>query len=184
MCTVDPGGIGVSLMQSNFTGIGSGIGAGNTGVFLHNRGAGFNLIEGHPNELSAGKRPLHTLSPTLWTEGDRLSMLLGTRGGHQQPQLVVQMAVRQLLEGMSPEEAQAAPRWTLEDFGPGTGSSPRVEDDMPESVVAGLIARGHEVTLVSPKQVGWGPVSVVRILDDGRRDGAADPRVSTAAVAT
>jgi gamma-glutamyltranspeptidase/glutathione hydrolase len=183
MCTIDDDGMGVSLMQSNFAGIGSGIGAGATGIFLHNRGAGFNLTEGHPNELAPGKRPLHTLSPTLWTANGRLRMLLGTRGGHQQPQLVAQMVVRQLLEGMSPEEAQAAPRWVLDAFTAGTSSAPRVEDDMPSAVVEGLRRRGHHVSLETARQEDWGPVAVIRTLEDRRCDAAADPRVSTAAVA-
>ncbi len=80
LCTRDRWGMGVSLIQSNFHGIGAGLGAGDTGVFLHNRGAGFNLIPGHPNELTPGRRPLHTLSPTLWTDGSDLRLLLGTRG--------------------------------------------------------------------------------------------------------
>ena len=67
-CVRDGNGMGVSFIQSNFHGIGSGLSAGDTGVFLHNRGAGFNLISGHPNEMSPGRRPLHTLSPSLWTE--------------------------------------------------------------------------------------------------------------------
>ena len=67
MCTVDSDGMGVSLIQSNFHGIGSGLSAGRTGVWLHNRGAGFTLLRGHPNELAPGRRPLHTLSPSIWT---------------------------------------------------------------------------------------------------------------------
>jgi gamma-glutamyltranspeptidase/glutathione hydrolase len=55
LCAVDADGMGVSFMQSNFAGIGSGISAGDTGVWLHNRGAGFSLEPGHPNELVAGK---------------------------------------------------------------------------------------------------------------------------------
>ncbi|MDH5505256.1 MAG: gamma-glutamyltransferase, partial [Acidimicrobiia bacterium] len=57
LSVVDRAGIGVSLIQSNFHGIGSGIGAGTSGFFLHNRGAGFTLTKGHRNELSPGKRP-------------------------------------------------------------------------------------------------------------------------------
>lgn len=69
MCAVDRDGMGVSLIQSNFYGIGSGLSAGRTGVWLHNRGAGFNLIPGHPNEWKPGRRPLHTLSPPSGPKG-------------------------------------------------------------------------------------------------------------------
>ena len=63
LAVIDAAGLAVSFIQSNFMGIGSGLGAGDAGFFLHNRGAGFDLRPGHPNELAAGKRPLHTLVP-------------------------------------------------------------------------------------------------------------------------
>ncbi|MGI9648188.1 MAG: gamma-glutamyltransferase family protein [Acidimicrobiia bacterium] len=182
LCTVDGGGMGVSFMQSNFAGIGSGISAGDTGVWLHNRGAGFTLEPGHPNELVAGKRPAHTLAPTLWTRDGQLSMLLGSRGGDLQPQLVAQLASDILYLGMDPTEAQASPRWALDEFGPGDESHPQFEDTIPSGVVAGLIDRGHAVVPV-PAQRAWGPVSIIRFAEDGTRHAAADPRVSTAAVA-
>ena len=75
LAVIDAEGLAVSFIQSNFMGMGSGLGAGEAGFFLHNRGAGFDLRPGHPNELAPGKRPLHTLSPSLWTRGrpDRVS---------------------------------------------------------------------------------------------------------------
>jgi gamma-glutamyltranspeptidase/glutathione hydrolase len=182
LCTIDENGMGVSFMQSNFAGIGSGISAGDTGVWLHNRGAGFTLIPDHPNALAPGKRPAHTLAPSLWTKDGRLSMLLGGRGGDLQPQLLVQLAANLLHLGMDPEEAQAMPRWATEEFGPGTTSQPEVEDTMPSGVVSGLEVRGHAVSMV-PAQRAWGPASIIRIAADGTRHAAADPRVSTAAVA-
>ena len=71
MCIVDDEGMAVSIIQSNFEGTGSAFGAGTSGFLLHNRGSGFSLTPGHPNELQPGKRPLHTLSPTLWTRDRR-----------------------------------------------------------------------------------------------------------------
>ncbi|NNC93604.1 MAG: gamma-glutamyltranspeptidase [Acidimicrobiia bacterium] len=182
LCTIDEGGMGVSFMQSNFAGIGSGISAGDTGVWLHNRGAGFTLTPDHPNELAPGKRPAHTLAPSLWTRDGRLTMLLGARGGDLQPQLLIQLAANMLHLGMDPVEAQAVPRWATEAFGPGTSSQPEVEDTMPSAVTSGLETRGHAVSLV-PAQRAWGPASIIRITDDGTRHAAADPRVSTTAVA-
>ena len=88
MCTKDNDGNAVSLIQSNFHGIGSTIGVDNFGFFLHNRGAGFNLIENHPNSLKQGRKPLHTLSPTMWSVDGNLDMVIGTRGGRYQPQLL------------------------------------------------------------------------------------------------
>ena len=91
MTVRDSEGLGISLIQSNFHGIGSRIGVDSYGFFLHNRGCGFNLKKGHPNYLQAGKKPLHTLSPTLWTKENKLELILGTRGGRYQPQLLAQM---------------------------------------------------------------------------------------------
>ncbi len=182
MCAIGADGQAVSLMQSNFMGIGSGIGAGNSGFFLHNRGGGFNLIDGHPNRLAPGRRPLHTLSPTLWTRGNRLSAVLGTRGGHQQPQLLIQVAAAMFGAGLDPAEAQNRPRWTMDEFGQGTGSALLIEagDD---AVADSLRSMGHEVQVVPALQGGWGPISMVSVRDDGLRTAAADPRVATASAA-
>lgn len=176
MCVIDESGLGVSLIQSNFTGIGSGLSAGDTGVFLHSRGAGFNLVAGHPNELAPGRRPLHTLAPTLWTRSGTLDTLLGTRGGHQQPQLLLQVAAYRMLAGLDLAAAQEAPRWALDQL---AGKPPlRVEPGMPE----GLVVPGRAVESTAGPMEDWGPVSVIEVGSDGIRTGAADPRVSTAAV--
>ncbi|MDH3729734.1 MAG: gamma-glutamyltransferase [Acidimicrobiia bacterium] len=175
LCVIDANGMGVSLIQSNYTGIGSGLSAGNTGVFLHSRGAGFNLRDGHPNELAPGNRPLHTLAPTMWTRSEQLDTLLGTRGGHVQPQLLLQVAANRMVAGLSATDAQAAPRWTLDEL---AGTPPvRVEPGFPE----GLAEYGHSVEVTPGPMEGWGPVSLIEVDTDGTRTGAADPRVSTAA---
>jgi gamma-glutamyltranspeptidase/glutathione hydrolase len=183
LCVADRDGVGISLIQSNFHGIGSGLGAGESGVFLQNRGAGFTIEPGHPNEMKPGKRPLHTLSPTLWTNGSNLELLLGTRGGHQQPQLLLQVAAHLFLADQAPAMAQALPRWTTDVFGPGAGSVLKVEGRMPRDVIADLSRRGHEVIGADDWMEGWGPVSLIRFGSDGLRTAAADPRVSTALAA-
>ncbi len=179
-CAVDRDGMAVSCIQSNFAGIGSRLSAGPTGVFLQNRGAGFSLRPGHPNEAAPGKRPLHTLSPTLWTKGGEAALVLGARGGHQQPQYLTQMAAAMLLARLDPAAAQALPRWHIEDTGAAEPSVVSVEAGMSEDVVTGLAAAGHTIAPGPEAAVGWGPVSVVSI-EAGIRRGAADPRVSTAA---
>ncbi|MCP3976761.1 MAG: gamma-glutamyltranspeptidase [bacterium] len=183
MCVRDRDGVGISLIQSNFAGIGSGLSAGDTGVFLHNRGAGFNLIPGHPNELTPGRRPLHTLSPTLWTADGELRLILGTRGGEYQPQLLVQVAAH-LLYGDSPRAAsQPHPRWQVDGWGPGESSAVHIEERTPDDVATGLEARGHNVERVPNWNAGWGPVSLIGVEDD-EVFAAVDPRVSTSAAAT
>ena len=84
----------VSLIQSNYYGIGSTIGVGDYGFFLHNRGAGFNLLQNHPNSLKPGRKPLHTLSPTMWSVDGNLDMVIGTRGGRYQPQLLSHFIIK------------------------------------------------------------------------------------------
>lgn len=180
LCVCDAEGLAVSIIQSNYRGPGSPFGAARSGFLLQDRGGGFSLTPGHPNELNPGKRPLHTLSPTLWTQGDKPRILLGTRGGAVQPQLVAQVAARVLLAGETLEVAQQAPRWTVADFGPGSVPQIAVEPGVPEGVLLGLSDRGHRVETMQAPQSGWGPVSIIELDGEGRR-AAADPRVDTTA---
>lgn len=179
MTVLDGSGTGVSFIQSNFAGIGSGISAGDTGVWLHNRGAGFNLLPGHPNEYAPGKRPLHTLSPTLWTHGSDLALLLGTRGGDQQPQYLAQFAALHLHSGLNLDDAQHHPRWFADQPVPGADSALTVESRMGRSTLDGLSSRGHAVTEAASYEPGWGPVSAIDVA--GGRRGSADPRITTSA---
>ncbi|MDH3261018.1 MAG: gamma-glutamyltransferase [Acidimicrobiia bacterium] len=179
LCVVDREGMGVSIIQSNYTGFGGGIGVQGGGFFLHNRGAGFNLQPGHPNELAPGKRPLHTLSPTLWTRDGRLELLLGTRGGSYQPQILVQVAAHLLHRSLTPAEAQARPRWVI-DHQP---ERVRLEATAGAGTAQALTEKGHEVDLALEYEPGWGPVSLIRVAESGLRTAAADPRVPTALAA-
>lgn len=179
LCVADAGGMLVSIIQSNYRGTGSPFGAPRSGFLLQDRGLGFSLTPGHPNELGPGKRPLHTLSPTLWTESGGPRWALGTRGGAVQPQLIAQVAARAIRGSARLGDAQGAPRWTLADFGPSSPPAPALEPDTPDTVLAGLVARGHQITTVDGPQRGWGPVSIIE-LDGEVRHAAADPRVDTA----
>lgn len=178
LCVADEEGLSVSLIQSNYHGTGSPYGAARSGFLLHDRGAGFSITKGHPNEVAPGKRPLHTLSPTLWTEGARPRWLLGTRGGAVQPQLVAQVAARAILGNGDLDGAVAAPRWTKSEFGPGSGPRLAVEPGVSDTVLSALRARGHQLEVLTEEQPGWGPVSFIEI-DGDERKAAADPRVNT-----
>jgi gamma-glutamyltranspeptidase/glutathione hydrolase len=178
LCVVDGGGMAVSMIQSNYHGTGSAFGARRSGFLLHNRGAGFTLTQGHPNELLPGKRPLHTLSPTLWTSDRLPRWVIGTRGGSVQPQLVAQVAARAILAGHDLEAAQAAPRWTIEEFGPYTESRLRVEPGIAPATVDRLAGMGHRLDVLGAHQRGWGPVSVIEV-DGPVLKTARDPRVET-----
>jgi gamma-glutamyltranspeptidase/glutathione hydrolase len=183
LCVRDAAGLGVSLIQSNFHGIGSGRDAGATGVFLHNRGAGFTLESGHRNELMPGRRPLHTLSPTLWTKDGSLRMLLGTRGGQYQPQLLLQVASHRFAAGLPLSEAMATPRWIVDHWGPDEEHAVTVESRCAGPIVAELRRRGHKVTTGGAWEQGWGPVAAIEI-DESSVVASGDPRVSTSGAGT
>ena len=182
LCTRDADGMGVSLIQSNYHGIGSRIGAGDTGFFLHDRGSNFSLEPGHPNELAPGKRPLHTLSPTIWTSGGDLKMILGTRGGDFQPQTLLQLITYIRWAGLTPAAAQLMPRWTTDEWRK-PGKTVSVEPHLGDAVVNELRSIGHEIEPTDGWMGGWGPVSII----DGSGDevrGAADPRVASSSAVT
>jgi gamma-glutamyltranspeptidase/glutathione hydrolase len=183
LAVTDDEGMAISLIESNFRGIGSGIGAGSSGFILHDRGGGFDLRPGHPNEIGPGKRPLHTLAPTIWTEGDRLRAVLGTRGGHQQPQLLAQVAALVFGGGRSPGHAQDHPRWTISDIR-AEESYVDVESGVGHQIIDGLTRRGHTVRVQEDRMPGWGPVSLIEVAGNGLRTGAPDPRVDTTSAAT
>jgi gamma-glutamyltranspeptidase / glutathione hydrolase len=179
---VDGDGMGVSLIESNFRGIGSGIGSGDSGFILHDRGGGFDLRPGHPNEIAAGKRPLHTLSPTLWTKGSRLRTLLGTRGGYQQPQLLAQVAAL-----CSPPAAHPATRRPnhagRSRTSPGRHPSSTSSPPCPPTSLTAFAPTVTQSSRSPAGSAGWGPVSIIDIDESGLRTAASDPRVDTAAAA-
>jgi gamma-glutamyltranspeptidase / glutathione hydrolase len=107
--SVYDGEVGISAIQSNYMGFGSGVTIRGTGINLNNRGSYFTLEAGHPNALAPGKRTFHTLMATV-ASGPRL-LLLGSMGGDIQPQVNVQVLTRHLDRGMALPEAIAAPRF-------------------------------------------------------------------------
>lgn len=182
-CVADKSGMAVSIIQSNYRGLGSRYGAARSGFLLQDRGLGFNLTPGHPNEALPGKRPFHTLAPTLWTSGDQPAMTLGTRGGHIQPQMLIQVAARAILTDSDLIAAQNAPRWSIDGYGPNTPGALQLEPGSPTDVVHRLSALGHPVTVNPARLSGWGPVSAIRLAGDSRET-AADPRSGTATALT
>ncbi len=91
MTVADGQGNVISLIQSLFSSFGAGIVAGETGITLHNRGAGFTLEAGHPNQLGPRKRPLHTLVPAMVLKDGRPWFSFGVMGGDNQAQAHVQV---------------------------------------------------------------------------------------------
>jgi gamma-glutamyltranspeptidase/glutathione hydrolase len=191
LCAIDEEGTAVSLIQSNCMSFGSGMVAGDTGIWLHNRGIGFTLAEGHPNELRANRRPAHTLTPAMITDsaGDVVAVL-GTRGGDSQPQVVLQLVARLLAANEDPASAVAAGRWVLRGEGDETSfrtweAQGRVrvllEGQSSSAWGAGLSDRGHAIQHDEPFAPQYGHAQVI-VTDGTRLAGAADPRSDSAAV--
>ena len=177
------------MTQSNALDFGSHLIEPSTGIFLHNRGVGFSLIEGHPAELQPGRRPPHTLSPmAATTTQGRLTHLVGAMGGDAQPQILLQLLARMLQGGQDPATAVSAPRLALD--APGAGPfrlwwgddlTVLVESDAPAAWQPGLAERGHSVRPIrafDPTAVGAAQIIEVATSSDGtsRFVGAADPR--------
>jgi gamma-glutamyltranspeptidase/glutathione hydrolase len=186
---MDGEGLGISLTQSNALDFGSHLVEPNTGVFLHNRGVGFSLVEGHPAEVAPGRRPPHTLSPMLVTGRDgALTHLVGAMGGDAQPQIIGQLLARLLRAGEDPASAITAPRLVLDAPSPGPfrlwwgdDLGVLVESDAPPGWPAGLEARGHRVRPIrafDPVAVGCAQIIAAEPDPAGgaRLVGASDPR--------
>jgi gamma-glutamyltranspeptidase/glutathione hydrolase len=107
--SVYDGRVGISAIQSNYGGFGSGVAVRGTGITLNNRGSYFTLDPAHPNVVAAGKLTFHTLMATVAT-GSRI-VFLGSMGGDVQPQVNVQVLTRHLDRGLSISAAIAAPRF-------------------------------------------------------------------------
>lgn len=100
----------VSLIQSIFASFGAGIVAGETGITLHNRGCGFVLTPGHPNEIGPRKRPLHTLVPAMVLKDARPWFSFGVMGGDNQAQAHAQVLINAVDFGFDVQRAGEAAR--------------------------------------------------------------------------
>jgi gamma-glutamyltranspeptidase/glutathione hydrolase len=173
LCCADRDGLLVGLIQSNFIGFGAGITVPGWGINLHNRGAGFTLAPGHPNEAGARKRPLHTLMPALITAGGEPTHLLGTMGGTNQIAIQLQLLTGLLVDGDGPAAVLRAPRWALG----GTGEL-LAEPELIPLLRPGAAERGHSIVEADG---AVGDVGYAQALVVGDGAAAADPRSEGAA---
>jgi gamma-glutamyltranspeptidase / glutathione hydrolase len=177
LTTADGSGMMVSFIQSNFKGFGSGVVIPNTGIAMHNRGWGFNLIPGHANEVGPRKRPFHTIIPGFLMEGGRPLMSFGVMGGSLQAQGHVQVTARVAAHRQNPQAVVDAPRWRiLED-----NVRVMVEWNFPAEAITGLRALGHEVLVAERFSDEFGGSQAIMRLDEGYL-GASDHRKDGQAV--
>jgi gamma-glutamyltranspeptidase/glutathione hydrolase len=174
LSTADRNGMMVSYIQSNYMGFGSGIVVADAGISLQNRGRGFTLESGHPNGVSGGKRPFHTITPGFVTRDGRPLLSFGVMGALMQPQGHLQMIVRIFDYGLNPQTASDAPRWYVaEDF------RLALESGLPDGVAAELARRGHRLMRDPPTRL-FGGAQLIACLPHGycgasdhRKDGQA-----------
>lgn len=129
----------ISLIQSLFASFGAGFVAGETGVTLHNRGSGFTLTPGHPNQIGPHKRPLHTLVPAMILKDARPWVSFGVMGGDNQAQAHAQIVANFVDFGMHVQEAGDAARMRHADNGLA------LESGIGPEVRRALEARGHVI---------------------------------------
>ncbi|MDP6058776.1 MAG: gamma-glutamyltransferase, partial [Pirellulaceae bacterium] len=146
LTAVDDEGNACSFINSLYQGFGSGLVATGTGIALQNRGALFSLDPAHLNYLQGRKRPYQTIIPAMATRDDEMWLSFGVMGGFQQPQGHLQVVSNMVDFGMNSQQALDALRFSVDVQGDG---AIRVEDDLPESMVAELRRRGHNVQVVS-----------------------------------
>jgi gamma-glutamyltranspeptidase/glutathione hydrolase len=175
LTTADQGGMMVSYIQSNYHGFGSGIVIPGTGISFQNRGRGFTLEEGHPNDVAGGKRPYHTIIPGFVMKEEAPLMSFGVMGAHMQAQGHVQMMVRIIAGGQNPQAAADAPRWYLTE-----DSLLALEKGFSPSVREELQRRGHLMAPETPTSVFGGAQLIYRL--QGGYCAASDPRKDGQAV--
>lgn len=187
LCAADASGMMVSLIQSNYTGFGSGYVIPELGFGLQNRGNLFDLTEGRPNSYAPGKRPFHTIIPAFVTQAGQPLMAFGLMGGDMQPQGHAQVVVNLVDFGMNLQEAGDVIRFHHGGSSEPTGTSMRdggvlhIEDGLPSSVIDELRALGHRM---EPQSVGayGGYQAIWRDPKSGVYSGATERRKDGCAI--
>jgi gamma-glutamyltranspeptidase/glutathione hydrolase len=173
LTTADSDGMMVSFIQSNYAGFGSCIVVPGTGISLQNRGNGFSLEEGHPNQIGPHKRPFHTIIPALITKKSKPLMSFGVMGGDMQPQGHTQLIIRIFGYNQNPQAALDAPRWRISQ-----DQEIFVEPGYHAKEIKKLAELGHIIS--EKKYTMFGGGQIIYKLEDGylgasdwRKDGQA-----------
>lgn len=185
LCTADQYGNMVSLIQSNYLGMGSGMCPDELGFVLQDRGALFTLEKGHFNVFESGKRPFHTIIPSFVTKEGKPYMSFGVMGGAMQPQGHVQVLVNIIDFGMGLQEAGDAPRINHSGSSQPTGvqmtngGTVNVESGFNYEVLRSLMQKGHNIGYKSGIYGGYQAIlwdaenKVYHGASESRKDGQA-----------
>lgn len=185
LTVADKDGNMVSLIQSNFRGMGSGVVPGDLGFMLQDRGELFTLEEGHYNVYEPEKRPFHTIIPAFVTKDGQPFMSFGVMGGAMQPQGHVQVIVNIIDFGMNLQEAGDAPRLRHAGSSQPTGEVMRdggylmMESGFSPEVIRQLQMMGHDVRFDvggfgGYQAILWDPIQAVYYgASESRKDGQA-----------
>ena len=174
LTTADADGMMVSYIQSNYSGFGSGIIIPKTGISLQDRGNGFTLIDGHPNQVGPEKRPYHTIIPAFVTKNRDPLMSFGVMGGSMQPQGHAQMMIRIFEYHQNPQAAIDAPRWRIMQ-----GQRVHLEIGFTKETKLKLDDMGHQT--YNGHYFEFGGAQIIYKLEDGYL-AASDPRKDGQAV--
>ena len=148
----DSDGMMISMIQSNFRGMGSGLVADGLGFMFQDRGQLFSLKDGHPNLYQPGKRPFQTIIPGFACRNGQPWMSFGVMGGDMQPQGQTQIIVNRVDYGLDIQAAGDSPRWHHEGSSQSMGEDPAGLD--PKGIVR-LEAGVPEVTRRALIDLGW-----------------------------
>ncbi|MDH5798976.1 MAG: gamma-glutamyltransferase family protein [Paracoccaceae bacterium] len=174
LTVVDRDLMAVSMICSVFHSFGTGLASSKFGINFHNRGCGFTLDEGHPNEAAGGKRPMHTIIPGMLRRDGKVLAPFGVMGGQYQANGHARFLSNMVDFGMDVQETIDAPRSFAEHM------ELRVERGYSESARQELADMGHKV-VVPPAPLG-GSQAIVIDRDNGVLVGGSDPRKDGAAI--
>lgn len=173
MCTADDEGNMVSLIQSNYRGMGSGIVVPGLGFMFQDRGELFSMQPSHANVYAPGKRPFHTIIPGFVMKDGKPWEAFGVMGGGMQPQGHVQVLTNQIDFGMGVQEAGDGSRWQHEGDNEPTdekmtnGGYVNFESGIPYETARELMKRGHNVRY---DVGGYGGYQAIKVeTHDGQR---------------
>ncbi|QDF95319.1 gamma-glutamyltransferase [Azoarcus sp. DD4] len=177
MGAVDREGRAVSFIQSVYWEFGSGVVLRDTGITWQNRGTSFALDPTALNALEPGRKPFHTLNPSLALFDDGRVMPYGTMGGEGQPQTQAAVFTRYARFGQPLQQAVSAPRWLLGRTWGDVTTTLKLESRFDPALVQALRDAGHDVELLAEAYSDtMGHAGALVRYPDGRIEGAVDPR--------